>query len=64
MRRLKVRRSQVNHSPTTGFTLAGSPWVRLRSKSVGNVVNLVDLLERREPNVVRLALISTHYRGH
>ncbi len=33
------------------------------SKSVGNVVNLVDLLERREPNVVRLALISTHYRG-
>lgn len=33
------------------------------SKSVGNVINLVDLFERRDPNVVRLALLSTHYRG-
>lgn len=33
------------------------------SKSVGNVVNLVDLLEDRDPNTVRLALLGTHYRG-
>ncbi|MEM0119831.1 MAG: cysteine--tRNA ligase [Thermoprotei archaeon] len=33
------------------------------SKSVGNVVNLVDLLERRDANAIRLALINTHYRG-
>lgn len=33
------------------------------SKSVGNVVNLVDLFEQWDPNTVRLALLSTHYRG-
>ncbi len=31
--------------------------------SVGNVVNIVDLLERHSPETVRFLLLSTHYRS-
>src|SRR5262249_54511424 len=31
--------------------------------SVGNVVNIKDLLERHSPETVRLLLLSTHYRS-
>jgi cysteinyl-tRNA synthetase len=31
--------------------------------SVGNVVNIADLLERHSPETVRLLLLSTHYRS-
>jgi cysteinyl-tRNA synthetase len=33
------------------------------SKSVGNVINLIDLLQKVDADSVRLALISTHYRS-
>jgi cysteinyl-tRNA synthetase len=31
--------------------------------SVGNVINVVDLLERHDPETVRFLLLSTHYRS-
>src|SRR5436305_13418124 len=31
--------------------------------SVGNVVNMVDLLQRHHPETVRFLLLSTHYRS-
>jgi cysteinyl-tRNA synthetase len=32
------------------------------SKSIGNTVDLIELFEQRKPDVIRLALLSTHYR--
>ncbi len=33
------------------------------SKSLGNVANLLDLLEQYDPRVYRMVLLQTHYRG-
>jgi cysteinyl-tRNA synthetase len=33
------------------------------SKSVGNVINLIDLLKEWNPNTIRLALLGAHYRS-
>lgn len=51
----------AHHWMHNGFVV--DPEGEKMSKSLGNVANLLDLLEHYDPRAYRLVLLQTHYRG-
>ena len=51
----------ANHLMHNGFVVDTEG--EKMSKSLGNVANLLDLLEHYDPRAYRLVLLQTHYRG-